>query len=340
MWPHLARMLALSCRSPAALGTLLGLALLADPRALQAQSEATSSASSEPRSPTPIAVQRSPQEVATQLIYRSLHQAVWGPPAFCTVRQQIQINDQQVSSFGKFIRAGKGSGKLKLHLQFPAGDSMNSLLQVSDGQILHTVVDLGNVSTRSIIDLSKIRDRLVITKETLSDPTIAMYLAIGGQAESLRKLSQQYEWYAVKAARYAEHDAWELSGRLAKVPPAIRALAETDSLLHAPNASGLLPTAIRVTIGKPTPEDPLGYWLYQVVGERPLSEVSPVGHANSVRHITEWADPQLIQSEVGPEVFEAASTNAPFSDETFRYLPPPLNLAAAPTAFDELQQTR
>lgn len=302
------------------------------------QPNAGQSASVDSNAPPPIPVpKQDSREVATQLIYRALHQAVWGPPAFCSVRQKMRVFDRELNSFGKFVRVGRGSGKLKLSLQFPAGDSMNTLLQVSDGQRLHTIENLGDETRRSVIDLGKVRAPLVINNQSLSDPTIAMYLAIGGQAESLRKLSQQYEWHSVKPGNYGDHPVWILSGRIAKVPPTIRALADTDILLHAENSSALLPTEVRVSIARTDPDDPLAYWMYQVEQRRSESEVSSSNRTSQLMLLTEWADPKLIQKNIGDEVFEAAPTNGTIVEETARYLPPQRQIAQVPASIDVLR---
>lgn len=277
-------------------------------------------------------------ELASQLMHRALHHAVWGPPAFCTVRQRIQVFDRQVSSSsGKFIRVGGGSGKLKLSLQFPAGDSMNTLLQISDGQRLHTIENFGDETQRSIIDLDKVRSRLVINNESVSDPTIAMYLAIGGQAESLRKLCQQYQWTSVKPGTYGEQATWVLTGILAETPPAIRAAAESDIFLQSKNVSGLLPTQVRVAIARTEADDPLQYWLYRVEQRRAEADPSSSERREKLLLVTEWADPKLIQQSIGKEVFEAAQTTGAIIDETRRYLPPEPRFARLPTNLEALK---
>ncbi|MFO0939462.1 MAG: hypothetical protein U0930_01715 [Pirellulales bacterium] len=136
----------------------------------------------------PIPAIPAPRDIGMRILHRTLLESVWGPPTMCEVRQSIQIVDKKRSTFGKYVRSGKGLGRMRMTLQVPAADQMNSLLQVSDGELLTTFESIGTHSMMTQIDLGKVRERLTITNETLQDPVVAMYLAIGGQAEVLKDL--------------------------------------------------------------------------------------------------------------------------------------------------------
>ncbi|MFN3191869.1 MAG: hypothetical protein ACE361_15260 [Aureliella sp.] len=277
----------------------------------------------------PIPLRQDPGELARKVLYVALFHSVWGEPARCEVRQRTEIYDQTFSSFGAYVRGGKGSGRLYFSWQAPAGDLMNSVVQISDGQRLQTIEDMGGKRSRKIIDLVKVQDRLQLTEHNLSDPVNLMYLAIGGQAESLRKLCQQYEWYAVKETTYGGKPVWLLLGRLSDIPPAIRAYAPTDIQLQKAARSGLLPTNVRVAIGKGGDGIELPYWLYQVEHRRE-SKRNAAGDAQ-LRVITEWDKPvKLDANAVDPQIFEAATANEHWEDETEVYLPPEPSLAASP----------
>ncbi|MEM8733772.1 MAG: hypothetical protein AAGG44_06110 [Planctomycetota bacterium] len=277
----------------------------------------------------PIPLRQDPSELAIRILNLALFNSVWGESARCEVRQKIEIYDQTVSSFGAYVRGGKGSGRLYLSLQFPAGDSINSVVQISDGQILQTIEDMAGQRRRKHIDLVQVRDSLSLNDKNLSDPVNLMYLAIGGQAESLRKLYQQYEWYSVKETNYSGKPVWLLLGRLSDIPPAVRAHAPTDIALQNAARSGLLPTDVRVAIGKGGDGVSLPYWLYQVEHRRESSR-NAAGDAR-VRLVTEWDKPAKLDAKaLDPQLFEAASVNEPWEDETERYLPPAPNLAASP----------
>lgn len=266
---------------------------------------------------------QTPNEMASLILHWALHEAVWGPPAACTVRQQIEIFGHRLNGFGKYVRGGQGSGKLKLILQFPAGDSMNSLFQVSDGQRFHSVEDIGGKRKRTVVDLDKVRKRLgFLTNDSLNDPVVAMYLAVGGQAEEIRKICQQYSWYDVQIGKKEEREVWIISGKLTKEPPAIRALAKTDKILFS--ETGLTPTDIRVYIGKSKEsDDDLPFWLYRVEHRRTDSSSE-----SQLQLVTEWAQPtRPPESALGPEFFQAQPNNEPIFEETEDYLPPPMNVA-------------
>lgn len=277
-------------------------------------------------SQTPIPARQTPNEIGSEILHRCLHEAVWGPSTVCTVRQSIHLFGKQLNGFGKAARAGEGSGKLKYSLQLPAGNSMNSLLQISDGQLLHTIEDIGGVRKRTIVDLDKIRKRLIIDNNSVYDPVVAMYLAVGGQAEKIRKLCQLYQWSDVRSGVHDGKEVWILTGEIAAVPQAVRAVAATDQALSNPNQSGILPTQVRLLVSKADAEIP--YWLYQVEERRSKSEVSPANKRADLYLVTEWVEP--FREKIDPRHFEPLSNNDPFSEETEDYLPPQPNFARLP----------
>ena len=327
MWSRLKRRYA----SKAALQALAFSAFLALTHGLLAQTpEAKASDSNGKTLPSA----QSPNEMASIILHWALHEAVWGPPAACNVRQQIEIFGHRLNGFGKYVRGGQGSGKLKLILQFPAGDSMNSLFQVSDGQRFHSVEDIGGKRKRTVVDLDKIRKRLgFLTNDSLNDPVIAMYLAIGGQAEAIRKICQQYEWYDVHIGKRENREVWILSGKLSKQPPAIRAVAKTDQALFA--VTGLTPTDIRVVIAKTkNSEEDLPFWLYRVE-QRRTEQNSDSG----LQLVTEWVQPtRPPESALGAEFFQAQPNNEPIFEETEDYLPPPMNIAKTNLPYPQASQ--
>ncbi len=278
--------------------------------------------------PPEAAVALSPQDLAFQILHRSLHESVWGPPAMCDIRQSIQLFDKRMSGFGTYVRGGQGTGKLKVNLQFPAGEHMNNLLQVSDGQRMQTIEQIGGKSRVTVIDLGKIRERLIITTESLGDPVIAMHLAIGGQAEVLRKLCQQYEWTQVREGKHGDVDVWWLSGRLTYSPPPIHASAQIDLQLFVEKQTGILPTQIHVAIGRQ--ESAIPFWLYQVEQSRTHPPESKTVSTSDLYVNTEWAEPDLLAQPPSPDYFQPGASNGPAQEETSTYLPPPMATATQP----------
>ncbi|MCC7335544.1 MAG: hypothetical protein IT422_10620 [Pirellulaceae bacterium] len=281
-------------------------------------------------SPRPIAATHSARQVAAQILQQSILQSVWGPPAYCVVRQSVTLFDKQLNGVGKYVRGGQGSGKLKFDLRMPAGDQINTLLQVSDGQRLLSIEAIGDVRRRTEVDLGKVRPRLVLTNESLRDPVVAMYLAIGGQAETLRKIYQKYDWVSVREGKLGDIPVWWLGGRVPPIPVNIRSIAEVDNLMFVENNSGLLPTHIEIAIGKA--DAPLPFWLYQMEQGRASDELSPLARSEKLRIVTEWATPIVLTADQMPDsLFDPPSSNEPLFDETDRYLPPATSVAAAPT---------
>ncbi|MBX3423579.1 MAG: hypothetical protein KF752_18640 [Pirellulaceae bacterium] len=222
--------------------------------------------------------------------------------------------------FGKFVRVGQGSGKLRLSLQVPAGDQMSSLIQISDGELLSTIVSIGKHSMRSQVDLGKVRERLSITSQSLHNPTVAMYLAIGGQAELLRRLIQQYQWLDISEGQLGQQKVWWLKGQRTEEPLDDGSQAQVDLRLHDASAE-MLPTQASVAIGHT--ESAMPFWLYQVEQwslPKPQDKVK-------LRVVTEWDAPTVLTSQqLDPEWFRlAAGDNLQLQEtreETKLYLPP------------------
>jgi hypothetical protein len=299
-------------------GCLLLAGVIAKPA--QAQSESPSS---------PGASIHSPDEVASRIWHQAILQSVWGPSVHCVVRQSIYAFGKQLSGVGDYVRGGQGSGKLKYHLRMPAGDQLNTLLQVSDGQRLLTIEAMGEVQRRTEVDLGKVRQPLIVTNDSLRDPVLAMYLAIGGQAEMLRKVYQQYQWQSVRDGQLGDIEVWWLTGSLAPEPKELRSTAPIDESLLADNSSGLLPTRIEVAIGKPDAAIP--FWLYQVEQVRPTEAASPFTSGSELRILTEWATPTPLNPEQIPaSLYELPSSNEQLFDQTEQYLPPASRLATVP----------
>ncbi|MDX1930755.1 MAG: hypothetical protein SFV81_29800, partial [Pirellulaceae bacterium] len=166
-------------------------------------------AENERQLPAPIPATPTANEAGTTLIHNALRQAVWGPSMQCKVRQRTILFDKQFISYGTYAHAGQGSGQLRMHLRLATEKRINTLSQVSDGRVLYSTQHVGETSVQSRVDLNRIREYLgPITTASLQDPVIAMYLAVGGQAELLRKLAQQYRWTNVQAGRLGSVDVW------------------------------------------------------------------------------------------------------------------------------------
>jgi len=248
--------------------------------------------------------------------------------------------DKKRSSFGKYVRGGQGSGRMRLSLQVPAGDQMNSLLQVSDGELLSTLLDVGNHPTRTQVDLGKIRDRLTITVESLQDPVVAMYLAIGGQAESLRKLCQQYAWTEINMGRLGERQVWWLDGEAIQQPQSVRSLALIDVRLFDERI-GLRPQKARIAIGHS--DSPAPFWLFHVDETYQNEHQQLPQRSTQLNVVTEWDSPVVLSaSQLVPDLFRlgAADSQSLYEsrDETRLYLPPVQNSVAEASQLDTLRR--
>lgn len=271
--------------------------------------------------PSTVEVTTANQERATLLVLNALRQSVWGPPVSCRIGQSIKLFGRQLTGFGQYAHAGQGSGKMKMSIRFAAGDQLNSFHQVSDGRLIYTYHLIGETSERSRVNLERVRDCLgIVTHAHLEDPIIAMYLAIGGQPEVLRKLCQQYRWIEVQPGKIDDANVWWLTGELASAPASTRALAEIDTLLLKSNISGLMPQHVRIALGR---GDPMPLWLYRV--EQSCSKpMLSVGDSYPLVAVMEFSEPQIV-TNMPIEMFQdenAESNVVPLNDETNKYLPP------------------
>ncbi len=291
----------------------------------------------------------SPTEEARIILERALLSAVWGPPAYCMIHQEINALGRTLHGQGKYARGDNGQGQMKLELQIVAGDRLNLIRQVSDGRRLHTRETFDTVTQERRVDLTEVRKYLVrfSPEQDCKDPLVALHLAIGGQNEKLRALCQQYNWISVQPGTFAQPgqagdvDVWWLKGERVgwgthKGFGILHGTAEIDMQLHLANGAGLAPERVRVAIGR---KAPLQYWLYHVEETKGASE----GQANSslVARISYY---QPVKENLPIAMFSYedvyASTVEQIVDETKRYVPPPRQIAVASNATEESAVSR
>lgn len=273
----------------------------------------------------PIPAIPAPRDIGMRILHRTLLESVWGPPTMCDVRQSIQIVDKKRSSFGKYVRSGKGLGRMRMTLQVPAADQMNSLLQVSDGELLTTFESIGTHAMMTQIDLGKVRERLSITNETLQDPVVAMYLAIGGQAEVLRKICQKYDWTKVTEAQLGDQKVWWIRGISTADPVGPVAKATVDIRLFDQVAPMAIWPNVKLAIGHVDSKHP--FWLYQL---ETWSDGDADGRGKAYV-MTEWDAPvQLKPQQLTQDLFQLSTDKSvsEVRDETKLYLPPTSNNVA------------
>jgi hypothetical protein len=217
---------------------------------------------------------------------------------------------------------------MRLTLQIPAGDQMNSVLQISDGELLTTYESIGSHTMMTQVDLGKVRERIVITNDVLQDPVIAMYLAIGGQAEELRRVSQKYDWTKVTEGQLGDQKVWWIRGQSTAQPPQSHAKALVDTRLFEQPYDTAIPPNIKLAIGHTDSNFP--FWLYQV---EKWNDGDSLGR-NKSYVLTEWDSPALLLPEqITPDLFRLRADQSllEIREETKLYLPPPqTNVATQP----------
>ncbi|RMF44196.1 MAG: hypothetical protein D6753_03235 [Planctomycetota bacterium] len=268
-----------------------------------------------------------PGRLATRVLLLALHDAVWGPAVLCDVRQHIEFDGLQLTGIGKYVREGKGSGRMKLHLQFPGRSGAHALLQISDGHRLHTLEQLGENRRSAVVDLDQVRERLQITQASVTHPLTALYLAVGGPAESLRKIHGQYQFTDVQAIDEAGTRVWILRGSLRRTPPEPQPLAPIDQGLIPLNESPAMPSEVRLRIRQrlaPEQGELPGFWFAEAEFSRPQT----AGVHKAFRTRIEWDVPRPLTAPLEPALFEYHASGRSVEDETPLYLPPePVSVA-------------
>ncbi len=170
-----------------------------------------------------------------QLVLQAVERAVWGPSLSCRVKQSSVWEDHEVVSEGMYWQSGGGAGQLKLQMVLDAGGMKSEFLQVSDGRLVWT--NLGQAEPPRRVYLDRIREQLGgwIRKPGLQ-PEASLYLAVGGQAETLRCLYQRYRWFKVFAGIDEKgHEVWQLVGTIRSEPPAPTSQTRVDNILTQPS---------------------------------------------------------------------------------------------------------
>lgn len=192
-----------------------------------------------------------------QLVLQAVQQAVWGPSLSCRIRQTSTLGEQQLEAKGQYWQMGQGTGQMKMAFEMTMGHpaishqaAKTNWTQISDGRLLWTSFDGGEPPRRVYLD--RVRQAMgSMIRDPNGHPEAALYLAIGGQAESLRCLYVRYRWFkVVEGTEEHGREAWQLVGTLRTEVPIPFASTKVDGMLIMPNPSPEVPTDVRLTLGR------------------------------------------------------------------------------------------
>lgn len=273
----------------------------------------------------PANVQTSDSTVVTidpnQLVLRAVHQAVFGPPIACKVRQESRAFNQQVAVSGEYKASGGGTGQFRYNARVSSGETTVDTIQVSDGRLMYTQVGIDEPPRRVIID--QVRQSLGGALNHANDhPDVSMHLAIGGHPELLRNLYHRYLWYKVKGGNLGGVDVWQLVGKLRTERPKVSGTSELDTKsLEPPPPESKLPEIVRLTLGRSTS---MAYFPYMVEYYRrtatpddppeKLELVSKLWHPDATTSVT------LSEKDF---VYRVQESVGRIDDETSLYMPSP-----------------
>lgn len=262
------------------------------------------------------------------VVRRAIWQAVWGEPIASRVRQKISMFGKELVGVGSYCHAGKGTSKLKWQMRFASAEAVTNYLQISDGRLLWTSQQVNERIEVNRVDLDPIRERIGVVRESdLSNPLLAMELAIGGQAELLRSLYHRYDWETAVPAKLDQQPVWLLTGEIRKMPPIPAARAPIDQAMQSASQTGLLPERVRLALGR-TEQYP--FFLHRIeYFKKKEADGNTLWEPITVIEFFEVSAPEALE----PELFqyEVRDTVEAIQDDTSKYLPAsPLHLTRQP----------
>ncbi len=252
------------------------------------------------------------------VLRRAIWQAVWGEPISCRVRQRIEMFDKELVGVGSYDQAGQGSGKLKWQMRLAAADAVTNYLQISDGRLFWTSHQVEEEIKLNRVDLGKIRERIgPVRQSDLSNPLLAIELAIGGQAEMLRNLYHRYQWESAVPTKLDQQPIWLLTGQIRQTAPIPAGRAPIDQTMVNASQTGLLPQRVRLSLGR-TEQFP--FFPYRIEYFRQKADSQDVEWETiTVVEFFEVSKPTVME----PELFqyEVRDSVEVIGDDTMNYLP-------------------
>lgn len=264
------------------------------------------------------------------VVRRAIWQAVWGDAVASRVRQRISMHGKELVGVGSYCHAGKGSSKLKWQMRFAAAAAVTNYLQISDGRLLWTSQQVEEKIQVHRVDLDPIRERIGSVRESdLSNPLLAMELAVGGQAELLRNLYHRYDWDSAVPTKLDQQPVWLLTGEIRQQPPIPAARAPIDQAMQAASQTGLLPQRVRLALGR---TDNFPFFPHRIeYFQRRETDGNATWELVTVIEFFEVSAPGSLERELFQ--YEVRDTVEAIQDETSKYLPAsPLHLTRQPEA--------
>jgi|GEM_PF-4442009 len=262
------------------------------------------------------------------VVRRAIWQAVWGEPIASRVRQKISMFGKELVGVGSYCHAGKGTSKLKWQMRFASAEAVTNYLQISDGRLLWTSQQVDERIEVNRVDLDPIRERIGVVRESdLSNPLLAMELAVGGQAELLRSLYHRYDWESAVPAKLDQQPVWLLTGEIRQQPPIPAARAPIDQAMQSASQTGLLPERVRLALGR-TEQFP--FFLHRIeYFKKKEADGNTLWEPRTVIEFFEVSAPRALEAELFQ--YEVRDTVEAIQDDTSKYLPAsPLHLTRQP----------
>jgi hypothetical protein len=260
----------------------------------------------------------SPPADGNALVQSAVQALVRLPPLEAKVRQRATIMGQWLAGAGLYVQAPGGEQPLvRFEFKMQVADHSVSVLQVNDGSTLWIRRDDPHVSTQSYVDLRQLRDA---TKSRSLGPQVAssnlnQSLAIGGLAQLLSKLSENFAFGQPKPGRLSEISVWEVTGhwkksRLIDLLPGQQSQIESGQVDWGMLPEHL-PTTVRLTLGRDRTY-PLFPYLIEYSRFQAVPASGPVAGG---------LEAQPLLSPLVTMVFKELRQRTDLGVEYFRYVP-------------------
>lgn len=260
------------------------------------------------------------------LVAAAVESLLQHPNIEAKIRQRATILGQLMAGAGLYTQTRHQDQLLvRFEFQLQVGEKSLSVLQVNDGSNLWIRRDVGNVQSQSLVNLRRLRDALSQRSAGGEVPPRldAGQLAVGGLAQLLKSLSDQFQFGPAKGTEVSGIPMWELSGewkpeRLLQLIPNDPSRLE-GQLLNPSELPAHMPTIVKLTLGR---DRNFPLFPYRVEFGR-LEEI-PNANAGATPVVRPLVTMELFEvrrrTDLTPDLFKFPVGDQNVEDQTDQYL--------------------
>jgi hypothetical protein len=239
------------------------------------------------------------------------------PTVEARVRQKVELFGQSLIGSGLYQQQGVGLDALmRVEIRMGGPDQTSSMLQVADGRVFWTHVDLGGNATPRRVDIERVRAaarRRGVGQGRGAAPTM---LSLGGLPRLLDSLANDFVWSEPVAVELDRRTAWLVRGswqteRLAELLPVQAEAIRKGQAADLSRLPGYAPSQVIVIIGR---DDNLVYRIEYRRGDSAAEELAP-----QLLLSMEFFEYRLAQP-IDPRQFRFQPGEQSVFDETERFI--------------------